>query len=49
MVAHVRHEDDEPTSVVVAQAKGVLSARDHVSVGEAAAALRNRPARSGYR
>jgi hypothetical protein len=39
MVEHVPQKDDEPTWVVVAQAEGILAARDHVSITEAAAAL----------
>lgn len=39
MAAHGSHEDDEPDWVVIAQAEGILAARDHVSITEAAAAL----------
>jgi hypothetical protein len=37
---HVPHEDDEPDWVVIAQAEGILAARDHIGVTEAAIAMR---------
>jgi AmiR/NasT family two-component response regulator len=42
MTEHVPHEDDEPDWVAIAQAEGVLSARERISVTEAATALRTR-------
>ncbi len=47
MAERVRHELDEPEWVVVAQAEGILSARDHIDILEAAVALRTRAAASG--
>ena len=42
MAEHVPHEDDEIDWVVVAQADGILPARDHISITQAATALRSR-------
>jgi AmiR/NasT family two-component response regulator len=42
MAEHVRDVDDEPGWVVIAQAEGLLSARDHITVREASIALRTR-------
>jgi hypothetical protein len=42
MAAHGSHEDDEPDWVVIAQAEGILAARDGTDVAAAAAALRDR-------
>jgi AmiR/NasT family two-component response regulator len=42
MAEHVPHGDDEPDWIVIAQAEGVLSARDHIGILEAATALRTK-------
>jgi AmiR/NasT family two-component response regulator len=42
MAEDVPHEDDEPDWVAIAQAEGMLSAREHVTVREASIALRAR-------
>jgi hypothetical protein len=42
MAEHVRHEDDEPDWIVIAQAEGILSARNHIDILEAATALRTK-------
>ena len=40
MAEHVPHADGEPDWVVILQAEGILSARNHSSITEAALALR---------
>lgn len=43
MAEHRQHQvDDEPDWVLIAQAEGIVSARDRISITEAAAALRDR-------
>jgi hypothetical protein len=41
MAEHVPHEDDEDW-VVIALPEGILSARDHISITQAASVLRSR-------
>jgi AmiR/NasT family two-component response regulator len=42
MTEYVPHADDEPDWVVIAQAEGIVAARDHTGITEAAIALRTR-------